>query len=247
MADHAELIDRLMAYGERTNDGRNNGTLFRFEKGARFFLSDEDADGLRTQPAGVKVRIKRAVEQYLEQQTQAHAQTEAGHAGYVAGGSYFSTLDNLADFVAYALEPAALSKHEAVDGEPQTLVYTNWRGETAAREIVPKRLWFGSTEWHPEPQWFITAADTGKGVQRDFALSGFASPVPAEPSARPTGHVEIAHDGFSGDIIGHYVTREGKHGVVVQQDGTRVVHVYGEKWLAPAPPLGGRHDILDRR
>ena len=40
-----------------------------------------------------------------------------------------------------------------------------------------------------------------------------------------TVHVEIAHDGFAGDIIGHYVTREGKRGVVVQQDGTRVVHV----------------------
>jgi len=44
-------------------------------------------------------------------------------------------------------------------------------------------------------------------------------------------HVSIAYDEFSGDIVGHYVTREGKHGVVVQQDGTRVVHVYGKKWL----------------
>src|SRR5690606_32376015 len=34
---------------------------------------------------------------------------------------------------------------------------------------------------------------------------------------RPTGRVQIAHDGFSGDIIGHYITREGKRGVVVQQ------------------------------
>ena len=50
----------------------------------------------------------------------------------------------------------------------------------------------------------------------------------------PTGHVEIAHDGFAGDIIGHYTTREGKRGVVVQQDGTRVVHVYGEKWIKAA-------------
>lgn len=56
--------------------------------------------------------------------------------------------------------------------------------------------------------------------------------LPFEPTGRqPTGHVEIAHDGFAGEIIGHYTTREGKRGVVVQQDGTRVVHVYGEKWL----------------
>lgn len=53
---------------------------------------------------------------------------------------------------------------------------------------------------------------------------------------RPIGHVTFAHDGFSGDIIGHYTTREGKRGVVVQQDGTRVVHVYGEKWLSPISP-----------
>jgi hypothetical protein len=57
--------------------------------------------------------------------------------------------------------------------------------------------------------------------------------MPAAGTPSPTGHVAIAHDGFAGDIIGHYVTREGKRGVVVQQDGTRVVHVYGEKWLQP--------------
>ncbi len=43
--------------------------------------------------------------------------------------------------------------------------------------------------------------------------------------------VTIEHDGFIGDIIGHYVTREGKRGVVLQQIGTKVVHVYGEKWI----------------
>lgn len=53
----------------------------------------------------------------------------------------------------------------------------------------------------------------------------------AARSAEPVGHVEIEHDGFKGDIIGYYTTREGKRGVVVQQDGTRVVHVYGEKWI----------------
>lgn len=49
-------------------------------------------------------------------------------------------------------------------------------------------------------------------------------------------HHTIAHDGFAGEVIGHYTTREGKRGVVLQQDGTRVVHVYGEKWLTPPIP-----------
>lgn len=47
--------------------------------------------------------------------------------------------------------------------------------------------------------------------------------------------VSIEHDGFKGNIIGYYRTREGKSGVVLQQEGTKVVHVYGEKWLSPSP------------
>lgn len=41
----------------------------------------------------------------------------------------------------------------------------------------------------------------------------------------------IDHDGFEGVVIGQYKTLEGNNGVVLQQVGTRVVHVYGEKWL----------------
>lgn len=53
---------------------------------------------------------------------------------------------------------------------------------------------------------------------------------------RPRGdHFVIDHDGFAGTVIGDYVTKEGKAGVVLQQDGTRVVHVYGEKWLSCVP------------
>jgi hypothetical protein len=73
-------------------------------------------------------------------------------------------------------------------------------------------------------------------LDRETATTARYDARVAELEARPTGHVVIAHDGFAGDIIGHYVTREGKRGVVVQQDGTRVVHVYGEKWIE------GQHD-----
>lgn len=41
----------------------------------------------------------------------------------------------------------------------------------------------------------------------------------------------IEHDDFNGKVIGYYTTDEGKQGVVMQQLGTRVVHVYGIKWL----------------
>lgn len=63
-----------------------------------------------------------------------------------------------------------------------TLPYRNWRGETALRTFTPIRLWFGSDEWHPEPQWLLTAICAEKGAERDFALAGF------EAAARPAPH-----------------------------------------------------------
>ncbi len=63
----------------------------------------------------------------------------------------------------------------------------------------------------------------------DAALS-----AQAEPTQVATHRIE--HDGFEGTVIGTYTTREGKRGVVLQQIGTKVVHVYGEKWLATLEP-----------
>lgn len=52
-----------------------------------------------------------------------------------------------------------------------TIHYRNWRGETALRRIVPRSVWWGNTEWHPRPQWLMTAYDLDKGAERDFALA----------------------------------------------------------------------------
>lgn len=51
-----------------------------------------------------------------------------------------------------------------------TIAYTNWRGETSERIIIPIEVWFGKTEWHPEEQWFLKAHDVRKDAERDFAL-----------------------------------------------------------------------------
>ena len=61
-----------------------------------------------------------------------------------------------------------------------TILYTNYRGETALRHIVPKRLWFGGTEWHPESQWLIDAQDADRGVERTFALKDIRAWLPAQ-------------------------------------------------------------------
>lgn len=77
---------------------------------------------------------------------------------------------------------APLTPAPQPEGEPVTLTYTNWRGETAQRTITPKRIWWGATDWHPEPQWLLTAFDAEKQADRDFALKDFgaAAPQPAE-------------------------------------------------------------------
>ena len=82
----------------------------------------------------------------------------------------------------------------APEGQPVTLTYTNWRGETAERTITPKRIWFGSTDWHPEPQWLLTAFDAEKQADRDFALKDFGQALPPAVPTDNTALVEVLKD-----------------------------------------------------
>jgi predicted DNA-binding transcriptional regulator YafY len=50
------------------------------------------------------------------------------------------------------------------------IVYTNHRGATELRCIVPARVYYGATTWHPEPQWLLVAWDDDRGAVRTFAL-----------------------------------------------------------------------------
>ena len=50
------------------------------------------------------------------------------------------------------------------------IIYTNWKDETAERHILPLKIWFGSTKWHKEEQWWLKAVDIDKDVERDFAI-----------------------------------------------------------------------------
>ena len=52
--------------------------------------------------------------------------------------------------------------------------------------------------------------------------------------------IAIEHDGFKGVVIGYYIRLDGVPGIVAQLDDARVVHVYGEKWLKPAPEVAKR-------
>lgn len=56
------------------------------------------------------------------------------------------------------------------DEEPLSFVYRNWRGEVSQRRVRPLGIRFGSTEWHPEPQWLLRAVDLDKDEEREFAM-----------------------------------------------------------------------------
>jgi predicted DNA-binding transcriptional regulator YafY len=55
-------------------------------------------------------------------------------------------------------------------GQAIEILYTNYRGETARRRVVPSSLRYGATEYHPEPQWLLDAFDVEKQAERTFAM-----------------------------------------------------------------------------
>lgn len=62
------------------------------------------------------------------------------------------------------------------DPKTVTFRYRNYRGEEADRTVLPICIWWGSTHWHPEPQWLLAVYDKDKMDNRDFALSGILGP-----------------------------------------------------------------------
>lgn len=50
------------------------------------------------------------------------------------------------------------------------ILYTNWKGNTRWRKIIPINIEFKSTSWHKETQWILNALDVEKNEERDFAI-----------------------------------------------------------------------------
>lgn len=66
---------------------------------------------------------------------------------------------------------------------PFVFTYKNYRGEIATRVVTPISVRFGSTEWHPEPQWLMKAFDHEKQAEREFAMMDITEPT-TEPVQR---------------------------------------------------------------
>jgi predicted DNA-binding transcriptional regulator YafY len=60
---------------------------------------------------------------------------------------------------------------ETLDASPIEVVYRNHRGEVATRRILPWRVYWGATEYHPTAQWLLECWDVEKGAKRTFALA----------------------------------------------------------------------------
>lgn len=61
------------------------------------------------------------------------------------------------------------------------ITYTNHRGQTYDRTIVPGSVWFGISEWHSKPQWFLDALDLDKMATRSFAIKDIQNWTPTVP------------------------------------------------------------------
>ncbi len=54
--------------------------------------------------------------------------------------------------------------------KPLKFDYINWEGKRAVRTVMPIKIWYGKTQWHPKEQWLMRALDLDKNEKRDFAL-----------------------------------------------------------------------------
>ncbi len=63
------------------------------------------------------------------------------------------------------MEDAAVNKFETV-----TFVYRNWRDDVEERTVLPKRIYWGTTDYYQTKQWLMEAWDVHRGAERVFAL-----------------------------------------------------------------------------
>lgn len=93
---------------------------------------------------------------------------------------------------------------------PKTVVvidYTNHRGERHLRRIVPSRVFWDRTKWHPEPQWLLEAFDVDKGAYRYFALQDIHSWMSAAEYAQADDEQIQIYGLAAADALGKFERR----------------------------------------
>ena len=62
-----------------------------------------------------------------------------------------------------------------MEKKPLVFRYKNWQGLIATRRVLPIKIWYGSTKWHPEEDWLLKAIDLDKDAERDFKIKDILS------------------------------------------------------------------------
>lgn len=122
-----------------------------------------------------------------------------------------------------------------------TMIYRNYRGEIAERTVTPLHIWWGTTDWHPEPGWLMTAFDHDKQADRDFSLADcqFAALTPT--SAEPVAWRSVERKFYRSEWeLGKLL--EARRGGLVTDEGEAWIYVYSHK-----DGTGGEYDLLRRR
>ncbi len=72
------------------------------------------------------------------------------------------------------MEPKVVPLYEKqeIKSQPLFIDYTNYRNDRAWRLIdcAGSKIRFGTSQYHTEPQWLMTAFDVLKGAEREFAI-----------------------------------------------------------------------------
>ena len=76
-------------------------------------------------------------------------------------------------------------------------IYRNHRGETATRRVIPTRIEYTATPWHPEPQWILWAVDLDRRENRGFAMSEIRDWTPEGEEVKPMPSLPLPGGGVT--------------------------------------------------
>lgn len=123
---------------------------------------------------------------------------------------------------------------------PLTFGYANHRGKYAVRTVEPLKVWFGSTEWHPEPQWFLQAIDIEKNAARDFALKDFSAALVFDLDAM----IDTINDELTEASVDYPAGREAGPRITIEDEGMRAALLEALKPHRAANVSAALHEIV---
>ena len=116
------------------------------------------------------------------------------------------------------------------------IAYTNWRDEATTPLILPRRIFWGSNEYHPEPCWLIEAIDIEKDEFRTYDLAKIGARPADRPgdAAVPVAYmVDYGQTGDGWDVRIWTARRRSEAEGCAKAFGVAVVPLYA---VAPTPP-----------